>query len=161
MAGLDGWRSNSTPTERSGIPNESKGVWDPSTVIGLKATDSVLVIGNPAFMPWLSEVARDITSVRKPGELAAFIKEGERFDKIILPRESNFSADLIPLIGALLENNELHRGVFVTFPSDDGWTTEQAIEFYYPDARTWRHSTQFGDVIVSEFNNSSWRYIYV
>ena len=109
-------------------------------------------------MPWLAEAARDITSVRKPSELANFIREEEKFDKVILPRESNFSADLIPLVGAILEDSDLHRGLFIVFPADDGWSLEQAIDFYYPEARTWRNSTQFGDVIMSEFHGSSWRF---
>ena len=76
--------------------------WDPATVIGIKNIDEILVVGNPAFMPWLIEVCGDITSVRKPSDLAALVREGEKFDKVILPRESTFSPDLLPLAAALL-----------------------------------------------------------
>lgn len=110
-------------------------------------------------MPWLAEVARDITSARKASDLVALVKEEERFDKVILPRESNFSADMIPLIATLLDDHTT-RGIFVAFPSDDGWSIEQAAEFYFPDCRQWAFPTQFGDVFIAEFNPTTWRFIH-
>ena len=134
--------------------------WDPATVVGLKSTDSVLVIGNAAFMPWLTEVARDIMSVRKPSELVQLIKEGDKFDKIILPKEAAFSNDLIPLISSLLDNEEGYQGLFVAFPPNDGWNIGQAMDFYFPNARQWWLSTTFGDVFISDPHGYSWRFTH-
>jgi hypothetical protein len=120
----------------------------------------VLVIGNPAFMPWLSDVCRDISSVRKPGELAMLIKEGEQFDKVILPRESIFSPDLVPLVAALLKDAETERGIFVVFPPGDGWTESAGVDLYFPEGRSWELDSTFGQVQLFELAPTSWRMIH-
>ena len=142
------------------MPNEHDGKWDPATVIGLNQFDEILVIGNPAFMPWLSDVCRDISSVRKPGELTTLIKEGEQFDKIILPRESTFSPDLVPLVAALLKNSDTERGMFVVFPSGDGWTESAGVDLYFQEGRSWELDTTFGQVQLFELAPTSWRMIH-
>ena len=146
------------PTDERGMRNDGDR-WDPATVIGLKSTDEVLVIGNPAFMPWLVEVCMDVSSVRKPNELVALVREGEKFDKVVLPRESTFSNDLLPLAAALLKNGDMEHGLFVSFPSDDGWSTEQAADFYFPEARRWFIDSTFGNIFLAELIGSSWRFM--
>jgi hypothetical protein len=131
------------------------GVWDPASVVGLRETDEVLVVGNPAFMPWLTSVARDLTSVRKLSELATLAQEGEEFDKVIIPRETSFSAEHVMFAGPLLKTG---GGLIVVFPPDDGWTVQRAIDFYYPDARNWDLETTFGRVLVSQLDGVSWRF---
>ena len=158
MAGLDGWQNSSTPTGESGTPSEHEGKWDPATVIGLKSTDEVLVIGNAAFMPWLTEICRDVSSVKKVGELQALVNEGEQFNKVIISREVSFTAEMIPYCGPLLKHDEAESGFLVVFAPDDGWSIEQAVEFYYPEARTWQYDTMFGHVFIAETHGVSWRF---
>lgn len=142
------------------MPSNDKGHWDPATVIGLKRTDEVLVIGNAAFMPWLTDVCGDVSSVRKPVDVAALVQEGEEFDKIILPREASFSPDLVPLLAALLKNSDLERGMIVIFPSDDGWSQLSDVGAYFPEARQWEAVSSFGLVQMFELPPTSWRMIH-
>lgn len=136
--------------------------WDPATVCGLHNLQEVLVVGNAAFMPWLTEVCKDVTSIRKPTELAQLARDGEQFDRVIISRETTFTPELIASIGPLLRNESEHsHGLMIAFPSDDGWAIEQATNFYYPEAREWAFDTTFGAVLIAELNGVSWRYYNV
>ena len=130
--------------------------WDPATSVGLKGTDEVLVLGNPAFMPWLSDVNHHVDSARKNGELKSLLREKREFDKVIISREHDFSPDVVAMVGPLLRHDGC--GLLIAFPADDGWTFEQAVSFYYPEAQVRTFETTFGTAITVNINGVSWRY---
>ena len=130
------------------------GVWDPATALGLRNSDRVLVIGNPAFIPWLTQLFASnpdaLVSAKRPSEIEALLHEGAVFDRVIIPRETVYSHDHLLRAGAL-------RAQLICFPSDDGWSVEQSADFYYPTARRWRFETTFGTAVVVEPAGASWR----
>ena len=134
------------------------GKWDPITALGFKGTDAILVIGNPGFMPWLFNVCGDITAVKKVGELQTLVKEGEEFDKIVVAREANFSHEMVSYCGLLLSRSENEGGQLVVFQADDGWTTREAVDFYYPECRSWEIDTTYGRALIAEPRGTSWRF---
>jgi hypothetical protein len=133
------------------------GRWDPATVLGLRSTDSVLVAGNPAMMPWLTTFFQEnigqVVAARRPSELEQLLHLGTRFDKFILSRETTFTADHLLRAGAF-------RAALVTFPTDSGWAVEQAMDVYYPTGRWWRFDSTFGPVVVAHPWGASWRVLY-
>ena len=130
------------------------GKWDPATALGFKSSDAVLVVGNPGFMPWLFNVCGDITSVKKVSELQRLLDEGKGFSKIVIAREANFVHEMVSYAGPLMAND----GLLVVFQADDGWTTRESVEFYYPDARFWELDTTYGRALVAEPRGTSWRF---
>ena len=131
-------------------------------MMGLHSHQEVLVVGNPVFMPWLTEVARDITSVRKINDLWQLVREGEQFDRIIFSRETSVSKEMIPLAAALLRNNDIERGIMVFVPNDSGWSLQNVIEFYFPDAVVREFDSTFGSLTTVELSTTiSWRALYV
>jgi hypothetical protein len=133
------------------------GKWDPATVTGIRSNERVLVIGNPAFMPWLTLLfernTQNLVSVRKVSEIEALLHEGQHFDRIILPRETPYSHDHIL-------RTAVFRAQLICFPTDDGWSIEQSVQFYYPDAQVRKFDSTFGTVIIAEPFGTSWRMIY-
>lgn len=135
------------------------GRWDPATVVGLRSSDQVLVIGNPAMMPWIGPIFENrednLLSARRPTELEALLRDGRRFDKMILSRETQFSHD--HLLRAAAFGAQL-----VFFPQSEGaaWQVEQSLDFYYPGARMWKLDSTFGPVLVAEPQGCSWRMIF-
>lgn len=154
-----GWANVSYSIDEKG-PQNDNGRWDPATVIGLKCNDEVLVVGNAAFMPWLLENAKDVTSVRKSSELYQFVKEGDTFDKVIFARETTPSREMFLLAAALLKNNDVERGVIVIVPNADGWTEKNVLDFYFPEAILREFDSTFGQLIMAEVPTTSWRMIH-
>ena len=156
VAGLDGWRNVSTSIVERGMQSENDR-WDPATVIGIKSSDRVLVVGNPAFLPWLTVVFEkypdNLVAVRKVSEIETLMHENQHFDKVILTRETTYSHDHLLRAGAF-------GAQLICFPTDDGWTTEQSIEFYYPEVRTWKFDSTFGPIVIAEPHGASWRVIH-
>jgi hypothetical protein len=156
VVGFDQWQNVSTNIVERGMQSEN-GRWDPATVIGLKSSDRVLVVGNAAFLPWLPPVfdksEHNLVSVRKVSEIETLLHEGQHFDKIILARETAYSHDHVLRAGAF-------GAQLVYFPQDDGWQFEQSVEFYYPGVRTWKFDSTFGQVIIAEPHGASWRVIH-
>lgn len=134
------------------------GKYDPATALGFKSTDAVLVIGNPGFMPWLFNVCKDITSVKRITELQTLLSEQEEFDKIVVAREASFTHEMVSYAGPLLARGENESGLLVVFQADDGWSTREAVEFYYPEARSWEFDTTYGRALVAEPRGVSWRF---
>lgn len=130
--------------------------WDPATSIGLKGNDKVLVLGNAAFMPWISEVAYNVTSTKKQGEIRGMAIDKEEFDKVIIAREHGFSPDIVAAVGPLLRHDG--GGLLIAFPADDGWAFEQAVSFYYPEAHVRTVETTFGTALIVNVNGVSWRF---
>ena len=131
------------------------GRWDPATVLGLRSSDRVLVVGNPAFLPWLTQLYSnntDFVTVRKIAEIETLLKSGKRFDRVVLTRETSYSHDHVLRAGAF-------HAQLICFPTDDGWTIERSIEFYYPTARMWKFDSMFGMIVVAEPQGSSWRFL--
>jgi hypothetical protein len=130
------------------------GRWDPATVTGLKSSDKVLVIGNAAFLPWLTVLfekhSENLVSVRKISEIEALLHEGVHFDRIILTRETTYSHDHVLRAGAF-------GAQLICFPTDDGWSIEQSVEFYYPEAIVRKSDSTFGTIVVAEPHGFSWR----
>jgi hypothetical protein len=114
----------------------------------------VLVVGNPGFMPWLFNACQNIVSVKKVSELQALATQGEKFEKIVVASEAAFSSEMISYAGPLLALG----GNLVVFQADDGWTTREAVEFYYPEARSWELDTTYGRALLAEPVGVSWRY---
>lgn len=129
--------------------------WDPATVIGLKNTDHVLVVGNANFMPWLTDVCHDVKSVRKISELKRYADNRSVWDKVIIARETTFVADLVKMIAPLLDHR--NNGMFISFPSDDGWSIEQAMNFYHPNAQVTLINSTFGAVFMADLRDAGWR----
>jgi hypothetical protein len=130
------------------------GRWDPATITGVKSSDRVLVVGNPAFLPWLGLIFEkhpgNLVAVRRISEIEALLKAGEKFDKIILARETAYSHDHLLRAGAF-------HAQLIYFPQDDGWQFEQSMEFYYPTSRMWKFDSTFGTVVIAEPEGASWR----
>jgi len=130
------------------------GRWDPATVTGLRSSERVLVIGNPAFLPWLTTLFEkhpdNLISVRKISEIEALLHEGAHFDRVILTRETTYSHDHILRAGAF-------GAQLICFPADDGWSIEQSVQFYYPDAMGWEFDSTFGKIIINQPYGFSWR----
>lgn len=160
LAGLDGWRSDSINTDERGMRSSEDGRWDPATVIGLKRTDEVLVLGNSAFVPWLNEVTDHVTEAAKAADAEALLADDRSYDKVIVGRESSFSNDHLLRAAAML-NGKSGPGIIVFFPKDPGsdWQFKESLEFYFPRARTWESECTFGRVIMSEIHGSSWRMV--
>lgn len=131
-----------------------EGRWDPATVTGLKSSDRILVIGNPAFLPWLTTLfekhQENLYAVRKISEVEAMLHDGLHFDRIILTRETAYSHDHILRAGAF-------GAQLICFPTDDGWTIEQSVQFYYPDAQFRKFDSTFGTIVIAEPHGFSWR----
>lgn len=132
------------------------GRWDPATVIGLRSCDRVLVLGNAAFLPWLTlffdQHPDNLVSAKRPAEVESLIRAGEKFDLVVLPRDAAWSHDHLLRAAAL-------GAKLVCFPQGDGWQIEQSVEFYYPTARSWSFDSTFGPVLIAEPQGSSWRFI--
>lgn len=45
------------------------GRYDPVTVLGVKRTDTILVIGNPAFLPWLTYEHDQVLEARRTADV--------------------------------------------------------------------------------------------
>lgn len=133
------------------------GRWDPATVLGLRNTDDVLVVGNAALLPWLTTFFQDkpdrLVSVKRLGDVEAYIRDGQVFDRLIIAKETGWSNDHVLRAAAL-------KAQLVVFPKDDGWQVENAVEFYYPGANCWRLETTYGYVTVAEPHGASWRIIH-
>jgi hypothetical protein len=133
------------------------GVWDPATVLGIKSSDKVLVIGNAAFLPWLAPIfeqyEHNLVSAKRNSELEYLLHENEHFDKVILARETPFSNDHVLRAAAF-------KAQLIYFPQDDGWQFEQSVEFYYPGVRVWKFDTTFGPAVMAEPYGASWRIIH-
>jgi len=131
--------------------------WDPATVIGLSSADRVLVIGNPAFLPWLRWIFEErpahLVATKKVSEVERLLANGEQFTHIILTRETQYTHDHLLRAGAF-------RAKLVVFPADDGWAVEQSAEFYYPEARAWKLDSMFGPIFMVEPQGSSWRMLH-
>jgi len=153
VAGFAGWPNNSMPIVERGMQSEGDR-WDPATAAGVKSSDRVLVVGNPAFLPWLPPVfdaqPGNLVAVRRMSEIEALLRTGQRFDKVILARETTYSHDHVLRAGAF-------GAQLIYFPQDDGWQFEQSVEFYYPGARVWKLDSTFGQVIIAEPHGASWR----
>lgn len=132
-------------------------LWDPATVLGLRKNEIVLVIGNPAFLPWLtvffSEAPHHLVAVKRPSEIEQLMRDGHHFDKIILAKETQYSHDHLLRAAAL-------RGQLVYFPQDDGWQFEQSVEFYYPEANVRKFESTFGPIMTADAYGASWRIIH-
>jgi hypothetical protein len=127
------------------------GVFDPATVIGLNSHHSVLVLGNAAFMPWLTKENNNITSVRKVG-IASMTVANENFDRIIVGKEYEFKPNELLLQAEIgLSKN---RGILIYFPKTEGdaWSFKNNVDAFYPTARIWESNTTFGQVIQVELN---------
>jgi len=128
--------------------------WDPATVTGLRSSERVLVIGNPAFLPWLTTLFEkhpdNLVAVRKISEIEALLHEGAHFDRVLLTRETTYSHDHVLRAGAF-------GAQLICFPADDGWSIEQSVQFYYPDANFRKFDSTFGIVIIAEPYGFSWR----
>lgn len=128
-------------------------------MIGLKSSDHVLVIGNPAFLTWLPPVferyPEHLKSARKHSQIDAIVRSGEQFDKLILTRETAYTHEHTLYAGAL-------RAQLVVFPRSEGdaFHVEQSVEFYYPGARIWKLDSTFGPVLVAEPYGASWRIVH-
>jgi hypothetical protein len=127
-------------------------------VIGLKGHEAVLVIGNSAFNPWLTEHdGKDlIFSAPRPREAEKFLRDGAKFEKVVIGREVSYSNDNILRAAALLTPGD---GLLAFFPGDesDEWQFKRALEFYYPTAQVWEAETTYGRVVMSNPFGASWR----
>lgn len=125
------------------------GVFDPATVIGLQSHHQVLVLGNPAFLPWLTNENENISSSRKTSEAVRAVQTGD-FDRVVVGREFDFSH----WTGLALARVGLsrHHGLLVFFPKNEGeaWQFKQNAEFAFPLSRVWENNTTFGQVIVAD-----------
>jgi hypothetical protein len=138
-----------------------EGRFDPATVTGIKSSDQVLVVGNPAFLPWLTSMfgeqphTGNLITARKPGNLDALLKNGSRFDKLVLTRETAYTHEHALYAGAF-------RAQLVAFPKNEGeaFHIEQSIEFYYPGVRVVRLDSTFGPVVIASPVGASWRVIH-
>jgi hypothetical protein len=136
--------------------NESN--YDPAVALGFRNDDNVLVIGNPGFMPWIFNSCSNITPAKKLNDLKALVQKGAQFDKIVIARETSFVHEMISYAGPLLRKSVSGLGLLIVFQSDDGWTTKEASNFYYPDARSWEIDTTYGRALVVEACGTSWRF---
>lgn len=132
-----------------------EGRWDPATVLGLRSDQNVLVVGNAAFMHWLTSENERITSSRKLGELAQFAVEHD-YDLVIIGRETEFSRDHLSVAEQALRNR---GGLLAYFPRSEAeaWAFQQQVEFYHPEAQVWDLDTTFGRVIFTNLSGRSWR----
>ena len=128
-------------------------LWDPATVIGLRSSDQVLVVGNGAFMPWIAETCNDVMSLSKHGELKLAATDMVQFDKVIIARETPFSAELIPLAAKLVRAG----GLLCAFTTGDGWEFDRAVDFYYPETSVITSDSLFGSVKITNARGLSWR----
>jgi hypothetical protein len=134
--------------------------FDAAVVCGYKSADNVLVIGNSAFVEWLTKKS-NVKSVKKSKDIEKLIKSGIKFDKVILGKDIQFSDENIIRAGLLLRHDEGGTGLLVYFPGNDGdeWQFRRSFEFYYPTSNMWTFDTTNGRVIISEPFNTSWRMI--
>lgn len=119
-------------------------------MIGLNSHQRVLVLGNPAFLPWLSRENKNIVSARKLNDAVKIATVDKGFDRLIVGREFDFSHwNNLMIAAAALATN---RGVLVYFPKNesDGWAFRRNIEFAYPLSNVWETGTTFGHVIQVE-----------
>ena len=133
------------------------GVWDPATVLGLRSNEVVLVVGNSAFLPWLTSFFQDkdghLLSAKRSSEVEQHMRDGHHFDKVILAKETQYTHDHLLRAAAL-------RAQLVYFPQDDGWQFEQSVQFYYPEATVRRFDSTFGSVMTADVYGASWRVIH-
>lgn len=127
------------------------GVFDPATVVGLQNHHHVLVLGNPAFLPWLTKENQTIASARKTNEAVKMVQIDD-FDRVIVGREYDFSHWTNLAIAHVGLNK--HRGILVFFPKNDGdaWEFKQNVEFAFPLSRVWESNTTFGRVIQADIH---------
>lgn len=150
-------QSASTSTGGRGTLSAGDELPDPASVIGVRGSDRVLVVGNPAFMPWLCELFNNtrmggsVTSVRKAADLTKLVASGKKFDRVIVSRESSYSHEHLLSAGAMCAQ-------LTVLPQDDGWEFRQSAEFYYPTARVLSFETTHGTVMTAEPEGSSWRF---
>jgi hypothetical protein len=136
--------------------HEEDGRWDPGTVIGIKKSDVILVVGNPAWMPW---VPKNVVSTKnKVNEIVGLIADGHLFDKIIIGKEVQYTNELSELLGNLL----VPGGFVVFFPKDSGaeWQFVSSVEFHHPEVTLRNNESLHGRIIMASFNGSSWRKFY-
>ena len=119
-------------------------------MIGLQSHHRVLVLGNPAFLPWLTKENRNVSSARKTNEAVRFAQNGD-FDRVIVGREFDIShwSNLAIAQVALIARG----GLLVYFPKNEGdaWTFSQNLGFAFPLCRVWDTNTTFGRVIMVDF----------
>ena len=151
-------QSSSKSTAERGIRSES-GRYDPLTVLGWQKHDTILVFGNSAFIPWLHQEGAMVWDAPRPREAEQFLKDGSKFNRIVIDRAVTFSQDHVLRAGALLEGPYGGPGQLIFFPKDDGSAFEfrSTVEFYYPTARVWNLDTTYGPVIIAEIGGKSWR----
>lgn len=128
-----------------------EGVFDPATVIGLQRWQHVLVLGNAAFLPWLTKENENIVSARKINDAVKLVQNGD-FDRIVVGREFDFSHWTALAVARVGLHHQ--RGILVYFPKNEGdaWQFKQNIDFAFPGSRVWESNTTFGQVIQAEIN---------
>lgn len=125
------------------------GVFDPATVIGLQSHHQVLVLGNPAFMPWLTQENNNIASTKKLNELERLVSSD--YDRVIIGREydaNHWTTNACAQVALAAK-----RGLMIYFPKSEGdaWTFMQSLEFAFPLSRVWDVNSTFGRVIMVDF----------
>jgi hypothetical protein len=130
--------------------------WDPATVLGLENHEHVVVLGNPAFMSWISSAAGHVTSVRRLAELERLRTSGFQFHRVIAGREFDMGREFIVASAAVLKRG----GLLAFFPKDDSsaWNFKNAFEFYYPNCVLREHDSLDGRIIECEPVGTSWRF---
>jgi len=124
------------------------GKFDPATVIGLNPHQSVLVIGNPAFLPWLTKETNNIVSARRPNEILKALEHD--YDRVIVGRE--YEIDFKLLLAQAEVALKKHQGVLVVFPAkeSDEWQLKNNIDAFNHGSKVWESDTTFGRVVQVE-----------
>lgn len=127
------------------------GIFDPASVIGLQNHHHVLVLGNAAFLPWLTKENVNIASARKVNE-AVKIVQIDDFDRVVVGREYDMTHWTSLAIAHVGLNKR--RGVLAFFPKNEGeaWTFKQNVEFAFPLSQVRESNTTFGQVIQVELH---------
>jgi hypothetical protein len=123
------------------------GRFDPATVIGLQSHHRVLVIGNAAFLPWLTRENENVVSARRSAEIVRELDEGHDFDRVIVGREVEIEHHEL-LLQAEIALVQRH-GLLIYFPSSEGdaWSFKERVEFFNPGSHVWDNDSSFGRII--------------
>jgi hypothetical protein len=123
-----------------------EGKFDPATVVGLRNYHRVLVIGNPAFLPWLTRESLNITAGKKPNEVFRQL-DPHGYDRVVVGRENETPLQLILAQAAVALAPT--QGVLVMFPTNetDAWELRNNVEFFYPGSEIWENDSTFGRVV--------------
>lgn len=123
-----------------------EGKFDPATVVGLQDHHRVLVIGNPAFLPWLTRENMNIASGRKANEIIRLLDE-HGYDRVVVGRENEMQIKLILAQAAVALAPT--QGVLVLFPTNetDAWEVRNNVDFFYPGSEVWESDSTFGRVM--------------